>query len=413
MGHFNVWDPKITTFPGLYYVSAGLHALQQCIVYGRCSFHTALGLCSSSFLRTVNVAMGFACVFVIHGIVSHHSKETHSGLLYSRTMACALFPFFMFYIFLYYTDTASTLFVLSTWLALLKKQYTLSGILSACSILMRQTNAVWTVCLVGWDVMALAQRASGGQHHQDGGTFFSECTLLLRYIFGNIIGLMRRFWLHLLSVAAFLGFVISNGGIVLGDKDHHIPVNHWMQPFYFYTFLVSSTSPLWIHEIPSIFSSCTKRGLLGIVLLFALSSMAVCYGTLVHPFILADNRHYIFYIWRRIINATPYSRYLLVPLYATSSWVALCSFQRHPVNNVVITLCTAMTLIPAHLIEPRYFTTPWFLYVLGPGSVLYRSNQRQVVCLCIGYFVTNAVMMVIFLFKGFSGPDGSVSRFMP
>jgi len=409
MGHFNVWDPKITTFPGLYYVSAGLHILLRCIVYGRCSPQTALELCSSSFLRMVNVTMGFACFFVIHGIVSYHSKGAHRGLLYSRTMACAMFPCFMFYTFLYYTDTASTLLILSTWLALLKKQYTLSGILSACSILMRQTNAVWTVCLVGWDVMALAEKESGAH----GATFFTECILLLRYMIGNTAGLMRRFWLHVVSVAAFLGFVVSNGGIVLGDKDHHIPVNHWMQPFYFYTFLVISTLPLWIHEIPSIFSSCTKKKFLGLVLLSVLSSMAVCYGTLVHPFILADNRHYMFYIWRRIINATPYSRYSLIPLYTVSSWIALCSFQPHPMNKVIIALCTAMTLIPAHLIEPRYFTIPWFLYLLGPGSVLYRSNKRQLVCLCVGYLVTNAMLMVIFLYKSFLGPDGSVSRFMP
>jgi hypothetical protein len=43
----------------------------------------------------------------------------------------------------------------------------------------------------------------------------------------------------------------------------------------------------------------------------------------VHPFLLADNRHYPFYIWRRIINRHAYSRYTLAPMYlgcGTALW---------------------------------------------------------------------------------------------
>lgn len=34
-----------------------------------------------------------------------------------------------------------------------------------------------------------------------------------------------------------------------------------------------------------------------------------------HPFLLADNRHYAFYIWRRVINPHPLMRYALAPGY--------------------------------------------------------------------------------------------------
>jgi hypothetical protein len=36
--------------------------------------------------------------------------------------------------------------------------------------------------------------------------------------------------------------------------------------------------------------------------------------TLAHPYLLADNRHYTFYIWRKIINATAWSKFALVKI---------------------------------------------------------------------------------------------------
>lgn len=37
-----------------------------------------------------------------------------------------------------------------------------------------------------------------------------------------------------------------------------------------------------------------------------------------HPFMLSDNRHYVFYIWRRILNPHPLARFALAPLYLLS-----------------------------------------------------------------------------------------------
>jgi alpha-1,2-glucosyltransferase len=42
-----------------------------------------------------------------------------------------------------------------------------------------------------------------------------------------------------------------------------------------------------------------------------LAGMVSAY-TLAHPYLLADNRHYTFYIWRRIITVTDWSKFGLV-----------------------------------------------------------------------------------------------------
>ncbi len=39
-----------------------------------------------------------------------------------------------------------------------------------------------------------------------------------------------------------------------------------------------------------------------------------------HPFLLSDNRHYTFYIWRRVFLLHPLIPYLLVPGYIACAW---------------------------------------------------------------------------------------------
>ena len=39
-----------------------------------------------------------------------------------------------------------------------------------------------------------------------------------------------------------------------------------------------------------------------------------------HPFLLSDNRHYTFYIWRRIFLLHPLAPYVLVPGYIACAW---------------------------------------------------------------------------------------------
>lgn len=52
-----------------------------------------------------------------------------------------------------------------------------------------------------------------------------------------------------------------------------------------------------------------------------ISVLVVRYYTLTHPYLLADNRHYPFYLWRRVIDRSTYSRYLLVPGYVFAAYV--------------------------------------------------------------------------------------------
>lgn len=55
---------------------------------------------------------------------------------------------------------------------------------------------------------------------------------------------MGRCWSLGLIVAAFAVFVRWNGGVVIGDREHHVPVLHLMQVPYLLLFLAATTAPV-------------------------------------------------------------------------------------------------------------------------------------------------------------------------
>ena len=57
-----------------------------------------------------------------------------------------------------------------------------------------------------------------------------------------------------------------------------------------------------------------------LVVVFDAMLAVVHWNTLVHPFTLADNRHYMFYVFRYTIRRGALVRYALVPVYALTAW---------------------------------------------------------------------------------------------
>lgn len=123
----------------------------------------------------------------------------------------------------------------------------------------------------------------------------------------------------------------------------------------------------------------------------------VHFNTLIHPFTLADNRHYVFYVFR-ILFRHPAIKYFAVPIYflcacaaitalsgpldpQSSQQASVPTIQRegkaasspaqgravegNRVSFVLIWLgATALSLITAPLVEPRYLILPWLMWRL-------------------------------------------------
>jgi hypothetical protein len=122
-------------------------------------------------------------------------------------------------------------------------------------------------------------------------------------------------------------FFYRNGRVVLGDQEHHQASLHWAQPLYCIAMLTVFAWPALLSAMTR--TTSARRQLLSIstfAILTIISLAAIHYGTIAHPFLLADNRHYTFYIWRKIINRTSWTRYALAPVYAAMLrlwWIAL------------------------------------------------------------------------------------------
>lgn len=70
-----------------------------------------------------------------------------------------------------------------------------------------------------------------------------QCLWVLTAAWQSKWQLLTDLWPVLLVPACFAAFVVWNGGIVLGDKAAHAPVQHLMQPLYFVLFTASALGP--------------------------------------------------------------------------------------------------------------------------------------------------------------------------
>lgn len=89
-GNFSHWNPKITTFPGVYFLAVGI--MQQ----------ASLPYCPESFLRSVSLLLSFMVLLLLQWCRSIINKkdDSVSTMLY-------LLPTSGLYYVLFYTDTAS------------------------------------------------------------------------------------------------------------------------------------------------------------------------------------------------------------------------------------------------------------------------------------------------------------------
>ena len=265
-------------------------------------------------------------------------------------------------------------------------------------------------------------------------------------------------------VAAFLVFILWNGGIVLGDKANHVATIHLPQMLYIWPFFAFFSFPFIYPYVFSLFlaprrliaqfqislgdvshSRVRPRAFVSLIFLIG-SLLAIHFNTIVHPFTLADNRHYTFYIFRRILLRHPLSKYVFAPLYLILGWAVIRSLgginisgssgtatvrqpakaiasQRGPVARGVTVswvLCwlgaTVGVLVTVPLVEPRYLILPWVIWRLQlPQRLLVRTKIWLSLAAETAWFLlVNAVTCYVFLYKGFEweSEKGVVQRFM-
>uniref|UniRef100_A0A5B7BV08 Dol-P-Glc:Glc(2)Man(9)GlcNAc(2)-PP-Dol alpha-1,2-glucosyltransferase n=1 Tax=Davidia involucrata TaxID=16924 RepID=A0A5B7BV08_DAVIN len=205
-------------------------------------------------------------------------------------------------------------------------------------------------------------------------------------------------------LVAFVAFVRWNGSVVLGAKEAHAVSPHFAQIMYFSLVSALFMTPLHftLSQVAILVKSFWKNRPLSFFqwsLGLTAGFLSVHFFSIAHPYLLADNRHYPFYLWRKVIKAHWSMKYLLVPLYVYS-WFSMFSILAKVQKKIwvlVYFLASAAVLVPAPLIEFRYYTIPFFLSILHS----YVDDYKSWLLMGILYIAINIFTLIMFLFRPF------------
>ncbi|KZT06292.1 glycosyltransferase family 59 protein [Laetiporus sulphureus 93-53] len=407
-------DPKITTPPGLYVLSLVLRKVFML-------------KCNLAMLRITPLLSLLVLPIVMTRLLCYHQRvRPPLSLLTPTTEAVVLasFPIAWFFGFLYYTEVPSLVFVVVTVVAASQRRHWLAALLGAVSCTFRQNNIVWVLyAYASSQLMYLrfrrvpeSAKMKARLHDPDALVASSGDVLkLLWSLFYVIPDILPAFIPYALVLAGFGAFVIWNGGIVLGDKSNHVPAFHIPQVYYFVAFstiigwpallLGQDGARALVQEVwTRMFGS--RRNAIVTVVASLIMGVTVRKLTIHHPFLLSDNRHYTFYVWRRIFLLHPSVPYLLIPGYIACAWAWFIRIGRDQtlLQNLLVPLFVLPTLIPTPLLEPRYFLIPYILLRAQVVDVpLWAALVEG-----LWYGAINGGTMYVFLHKERAG----VGRFM-
>ncbi|CAN8257366.1 unnamed protein product [Cochlearia groenlandica] len=466
-GDFRRWDPMITTPPGLYYLSlAHVASLFPGMLFMNNTATSFSEACSTSVLRSTNAVFAVLCGVLVYEIIRFLGPEISDRRVTLMALVLSLYPLHWFFTFLYYTDVASLTAVLAMYLACLRKRYILSALFGTLSLFIRQTNVVWMLFVACSGVIDFTLdsprrkeknnldqemhqsidrrgellRSNLRRRKSDSNTTNSlnhDQTIsstevskannagLVNDIYAIISTSWNMKWMLLVTFSPFIFvlvafgiFILWNGGIVLGAKEAHVVSPHFMQIMYFSLVSALFTAPLHfsVGQVKSLFQKLHRNWhfslLLSVVAIVA-GFTSVHFFSLAHPYLLADNRHYPFYLWRKIINAHWLMRYLLVPVYVYSwfSILTLLAKTRRKIWVLVYFLATCGVLVPTPLIEFRYYTIPFYIFMLN--SCVKSNGCAAWLLIGVIFLFVNVFTMAMFLFRPFKwSHENGVQRFI-
>jgi alpha-1,2-glucosyltransferase len=399
--NYSVWDGMITTLPGLYMVSV---AAFEAVVAA--SGREMGALCSVFNLRLTNCVLWLACLLVVQRLVARlqHIAEAEAWV---HAVVICFFPLLFFFSSLYYTDVGSVFFVLCCCFFAETERTGLSALSGVLAVCFRQTNIVW----VGFAAGTLVLRRLGVYPQLP---LPSALASAFNKAMSQKLSLTRTLAPYLGTCALFAGFLFINDGIVVGDRTNHSSVAHFPQLLYFSAFTLAFGWPL---LLPAAYTCIVTprtwlhwQTIVGLFATAALAYLAVDNYTMTHPYLLADNRHYTFYLWKNIFRRFESANHLAIPVYvAALALMKTRVSQRGSLWWLLFLASTALTIVPAKLIEFRYFLVPFLLFRLNVPA----STRLQLAVEALFYAVINTVTLYLYLYRPFEwAHESGQQRFM-
>ena len=345
----------------------------------------------------------------------------------------------------------STFFCLMAYYYNLKSKHNYSMAFGILSILFRQTNIIWIgfffmLCILNEinkltkepkskntnknslanisNLFQLAVQTNDISALLSSKTFYikvftEDLSFRKRLLLKNLIQIFNStssFKPYLIQIIAFLTFVYYNEGIVVGDRSNHEASFHVCQLLYFSIFTVGL---LFLSHFFQSFRNgfkLIKTAYFKNFYLFLISlvfiNLIISKFTYEHKFLLADNRHYTFYIWSKFFKKYHLMKYFLSPVYY---FCIFCIYKLLISNHktfgwlVAYTICLCACLIPQRLLEFRYFIIPYLIFRLNIKS----HSVKFIFIEILLYTLINSVTVYLFLYKTFYWDSSNdIQRFM-
>ncbi|EDV22779.1 uncharacterized protein TRIADDRAFT_28403 [Trichoplax adhaerens] len=416
--NFHEWDSMITTLPGMYLASFLIARVTVWINYLAMG---SIDFCSVLWLRFHNLIYATGNFIVMYKLLEKfHCPLKVGNMIRINSGVTAFiisgFPLLYFFTFLYYTDQGSTFFTLLCYLFSLNMYHKTAAFIGIIAILFRQTNVIWVMFAAGVSIAQIYDasfKVSAVQEKlalsKDYRTYYDVFILITKRQFRKIISIS---WPYIIVILAFIIFVIVNGGIVVGDRNNHQPALHIPQLWYFLSFSLFFAAPHLCRPsyVFSFFNDALEYWYLtlsGVVVM----AFSVYKFTFVHTYLLADNRHYTFYVWRRLYNAHPSIPYLIIPMHLYTIYIVYKTLAEKRSNLWIAIFTVAVTLvtIPQRLLEFRYFILPYIIMRLNFPLMPYPFLLLEIFI----YFAINYLTIFNFISSPFVWlKSGEIQRFM-
>lgn len=395
-------------------------------------------VCATLFLRMFSGISYFICLPLLSRILSilcerngfcptgdrmSHASSAEMSLL------ILVYPPIFFYSLFYYTDVQGILPLLLSFFLALRHHHVAASFCGIWASCYRQTNALLHA-FVAFDGFLSA----GSQ----GNTISASLRQIRPHAFSGVL--------------YFMLFRANSYRVVLGDHNHHNFASHSAMLCYFAAYFGLAFLPAFVISIvsrrdsfygASTFAYRPRRVAAVSAVSFALAALCICItGNYVHPFLLADNRHYVFYVYKRILQRR-IVRFALVPFYSVALSLSflqlesIVSNRRHKdfkypssvplkhwylmeyARETFLLIVIAICLVPSGPLEPRYFI-PGFIF----KSALFISRMRlgriEARWSIVISIAVNVALVFIFCERSFPRPfdshmpaDSSLGRFMP
>lgn len=180
-----------------------------------------------------------------------------------------------------------------------------------------------------------------------------------------ILSILAKCCFYASIILPFIGFICINGSIVVGDKSAHEATLHLPQLFYFAIFAAGFGISNTLRHLRNALKLLLQRHRLVSVLAILVLVAVVHFNTVVHPYLLADNRHYTFYLWNRLYGRFWWFRYAMAPVYLLALTL-VCYGLRQTSDSFKLMFPLALLLVLCfqRLLEVRYFLVPYILFRL-------------------------------------------------